>query len=149
MAIVGTGVTYDLGLRKYHRTTQEIRTLLLVSRDRPLPNRNSEAGFRRNLRGTTRVSGILVKGGRGICLRRTDTRIWDRIYGNCSNCARRVIRSSSDGFLPTLSPSLSTTLPGLLPNRNWVEASRHLLRSLPRLWQSSPKPCTDRSECLG
>jgi len=61
MAIVGTGVTYDLGLSKYHRTTQEILTLLLVSRDRPLPDRNSGADVRRNLRGTTRISGIVVQ----------------------------------------------------------------------------------------
>ena len=28
MAIAGTGVTYDLGFRKYHRTTREIETSL-------------------------------------------------------------------------------------------------------------------------
>jgi hypothetical protein len=66
MAIASTGVTHDLEFRKYHRTTQGIRTLLLVLSCRVQPNRNSGANFRRNLRGTTRERGCPGTTGAGI-----------------------------------------------------------------------------------
>ncbi len=49
----GRGITYDLGFRKYYRTTPGIRTLLPVPRRRAEPNQNPGANFRRNLRSTT------------------------------------------------------------------------------------------------
>ncbi|MFH1114429.1 MAG: hypothetical protein V1792_10955 [Pseudomonadota bacterium] len=54
MAIADTAVTHDLEIRKYHGTTQGIRTLLLVPRRRVQAGRNAGTNFRRDLHGTTR-----------------------------------------------------------------------------------------------
>ena len=61
MAIASIGVTHELGFRKYHRTTQGVRTLLLIPGRRMQLNRNPGASFRKDLRGTTRKRTLVVQ----------------------------------------------------------------------------------------